>query len=214
MNLGDLVRVNGSGEGKACFKLGAMFKAPKARGFGDPRVPVRFSSATHIQPRKVSVTVQERAMHLILWVNLRGTLKVRAEFPIRISLYRHFFREHDRLQKQPDCCTGTFLGSFCLNSFSSCGVLGVDSPFFSTIVLSQRPAVLRSPWVSGGFLERFGSLERMEMEGTPSVLLLRLWQRGDQRQRAAAQQRFQQQHAVPRQASLKLGRAKFAAPEW
>ena len=37
-------------------------------------------------------------------------------------------------------------------------VLGVDSPFFPTIVLFQSR---RLPWVSGGVLERSGSLERM-----------------------------------------------------
>ena len=29
---------------------------------------------------------------------------------------------------------------------------------------------IRFPWVSGGFLERFGSRERMELEGTPRVV--------------------------------------------
>ena len=37
--------------------------------------------------------------------------------------------------------------------------------FFLTIVLSKHQ--IRSPWVSGGFLERSGSLERMEMEASP-----------------------------------------------
>ena len=39
--------------------------------------------------------------------------------------------------------------------------LGVDSPFFSTIILSKNR--IRFPRVSGGFLE--GSLERVQMEG-------------------------------------------------
>ena len=43
-------------------------------------------------------------------------------------------------------------------------VLGLDSRFFS-IVLSKKSGRFR--WVSGRFLERLGSLERMEMEGTP-----------------------------------------------
>ena len=34
--------------------------------------------------------------------------------------------------------------------------LGVDAPFFPTIVLSKTQ--IRFPWVSGGFLERSGSL--------------------------------------------------------
>ena len=41
-------------------------------------------------------------------------------------------------------------------------ILGVDSRFFSTIVLSKNR--IRFPWVSGGFLERFGSLERMDLD--------------------------------------------------
>ena len=44
-------------------------------------------------------------------------------------------------------------------------VLMVDSPFFSNIVLSKNR--IRFPPVSGGVLDIFGSLERMEMEGTP-----------------------------------------------
>ena len=43
-------------------------------------------------------------------------------------------------------------------------VLGVDSPFFSTIVLFKNRLF---PLGFDGFLKRFGSLERMEMEGTP-----------------------------------------------
>ena len=46
------------------------------------------------------------------------------------------------------------------NSSDNC--LGVDSPFFSTIVLFKN---LPFPWVSEGFLEGF--LETMEMEATP-----------------------------------------------
>ena len=42
--------------------------------------------------------------------------------------------------------------------------LGVDSPFFSTIVLFSHRICF--PRVFHGFLKRFGSLERMEMEGT------------------------------------------------
>ena len=48
------------------------------------------------------------------------------------------------------------------------GLLGLHSPFFSTIVLSKNR--IRLFWVSGGFVERFGSLERMEMEGIPRRL--------------------------------------------
>ena len=39
----------------------------------------------------------------------------------------------------------------------------IPCPFFSAIVLSKNR--IRSPWVSRVFLERFGSLERMEMKG-------------------------------------------------
>ena len=42
--------------------------------------------------------------------------------------------------------------------------LGVDSPFFSAIVLFKNQPF---PRVFGGFLERFGSLERLELEVTP-----------------------------------------------
>ena len=54
-------------------------------------------------------------------------------------------------------------------------ILGVDS---LSILFNPRsfPRTGCFPWVSGGFLERFGSLERMEVEGTPrkcvSVLFL------------------------------------------
>ena len=41
---------------------------------------------------------------------------------------------------------------------------GVDFPFFSTIVLFKNQLFL---WGSDGFLERSGSLERMEMEVSP-----------------------------------------------
>ena len=48
-------------------------------------------------------------------------------------------------------------------------VLGGDSlSILSTIVLSKNRS--RFPLVSGGFLERFGSLERMEMESTPRIV--------------------------------------------
>ena len=43
--------------------------------------------------------------------------------------------------------------------------LGVDSPFFPAIVLFKNQPF---PGVLGGFLERTNSLERMEMEVTPS----------------------------------------------
>ena len=43
-------------------------------------------------------------------------------------------------------------------------VLGVDSPFFSTIVLFNSRLFPRG---LDGVLKRFGSLERMEMEATP-----------------------------------------------
>ena len=48
--------------------------------------------------------------------------------------------------------------------------LGVDSPFFSTIVLFKDRSLC--PWVLDGFLKRSGSLERMELEGTLAASLL------------------------------------------
>ena len=42
--------------------------------------------------------------------------------------------------------------------------------FFSTIALSKNRIPV--PWVSGGFLERFGSLERKDMEATPRCVLV------------------------------------------
>ena len=46
-------------------------------------------------------------------------------------------------------------------------VLGVGSPFFSTIALFNNQLFIR---VLGGFVARFGCLERMEKEGTPSLV--------------------------------------------
>ena len=45
--------------------------------------------------------------------------------------------------------------------------LAVDSPFFSAIVLFKTDR--HFPRVFGGFPERFGSLERMEIEVTPRI---------------------------------------------
>ena len=46
--------------------------------------------------------------------------------------------------------------------------LGVDSPFFSTIVIFKHRSLFPLGFLNG-FLKRFG-LERMEMEGTPRML--------------------------------------------
>ena len=55
--------------------------------------------------------------------------------------------------------------------------LGVEIPFpfFSSILLSKNR--IRFPWASGGFLERFGSLKRMDKEGTPRSLTNNPWPR-------------------------------------
>ena len=45
--------------------------------------------------------------------------------------------------------------------------LGVDSPLFSAIVLFKNQPFAQ---VFGGSLERSGSLERMEMEVTPTIV--------------------------------------------
>ena len=55
--------------------------------------------------------------------------------------------------------------------YVKCPFLGVDSPFFSTIVLFNTDRGF--PWDLDGFLKRFGSLERMDMEGTPRPLVFK-----------------------------------------
>ena len=88
------------------------------------------------------------------------------------SVHHQAARRHARLERllaAPEPCLATRVGFKSgsgppqLVSFS----LGVDSPFFSTIVLFKNGLF---PLGVDGFLKE-GSLDRMEMEGTPRFLV-------------------------------------------
>ena len=68
------------------------------------------------------------------------------------------------LQRETKRRTEIIRNSFWGDSFRATIYLGVDSPFFSTIVLVKTQLF---PWIFDGFLKRLGSLERMEMGQVP-----------------------------------------------
>ena len=130
----------------------------------------------HCEPDELQIV--QRMSHASLWLKLGSKAHCSRRLGRKICMYLHVFKRAQH-----------FLGVVCerfhpgrlvnCRSFwpdgaerrktllgGSCGeARGVDSPFFSAIVLVKNR--IHFPGVFAGFLERFGSLERMDMEVTP-----------------------------------------------
>ena len=122
---------------------------------------------TH-QPERSRVQRKEGTLpsrnHCFFWTwDLHGKLQL----VLRSCTFLHCMLSSAGVQKPQKSSTFSGPGSSPVatgqSNSNSKGL--IPFPFFSTIALFRNRICF--PWGSDGFLERFGSLERMEMEGTP-----------------------------------------------